>query len=100
MTVKHIVLWNLAATDEAEKAEGMARIEAGLLGLVGKVPSIRSLRVERNGAYPDSNADIAVVADFDDYTGLEAYQVHPDHLEVVAIVRSLVSSRAGIDYEY
>ncbi|AMM21890.1 stress responsive alpha-beta barrel domain-containing protein [Frondihabitans sp. PAMC 28766] len=100
MTVKHIVIWGLAATDETEKAEALATIESALTGLVGRVPSILSLTVGVNGAYPDENSDVAVVADFADYEGLEAYQTHPDHLEVAALIRTLVSSRAAIDYEY
>lgn len=100
MSVKHIVIWSLAATDESEKAEALARISAALTGLVGRVPSIRGLTVGVNGAYPGSNSDVAVVADFDDYAGLDAYQNHPDHLEVAGLVRSLVSGRAAIDYEY
>lgn len=100
MTVKHIVIWTLSATDETEKAEALVRIEGALTGLVGRVPSIRSLTVGINGAYPDKNGDIAVVADFDDFEGLDAYQNHPDHLEVAALVRSFVSGRSAIDYEF
>jgi len=100
MTVKHIVIWNLKATDAGEKAEASARIESALTALVGRVPSIRSLTVALNGAYPDKNADIAVVADFDDYEGLDEYQNHPDHLEAAGIIRSFVSGRSSIDYTY
>lgn len=100
MTVKHIVIWTIDATDETEKAEALVRIEQALTGLVGRIDSIRSLTVGLNGVYPDKNADIAVVADFDDYAGLDEYQNHPDHLEVAALVRTLVSGRSSIDYEY
>lgn len=100
MTVKHIVVWQVAATDETEKAAALATIESALTGLVGTIPSILSLTVGLNGAYPDKNSDIAVVADFADFEGLDAYQNHPDHLEVAALIRTLVSSRAAIDYEY
>ncbi|RKR73053.1 Dabb family protein [Frondihabitans australicus] len=100
MTVKHIVVWTVDAASETEKAEALARIEGLLTGLVGRVPSILSLTVGLNGAYPDRNADIALVADFADYEGLEAYQQHPDHREVSATIATLVSSRAAIDFEY
>ena len=100
MTVKHIVVWKLAATAETEKAEAIARVTSLLTGLVGRIDTIRSLTVGVNGAYPDKNSDIAVVADFDDYDGLEAYQVHPDHKAVAAEIGTLVASRAAIDYEY
>ncbi|MCU1530255.1 MAG: stress responsive alpha-beta barrel protein, partial [Frondihabitans sp.] len=39
-------------------------------------------------------------ADFADFAALDAYQNHPDHLEVAALVRTFVTERAAIDYEY
>ena len=100
MTVRHIVVWTVKATDETEKAEALARMQTLLTGLVGRVPSILSLTVGLNGAYPDKNADIALVAEFADYEGLANYQQHPDHLEVAATIRTLVSSRASIDFDF
>lgn len=100
MTVKHIVIWKLSATDEADKARDTARITELLTGLVGAIDTIRSLTVGVNGAYPEKNSDIAIVADFDDYAGLDTYQEHPAHQAVAAEIRALVSGRAAIDYEY
>lgn len=100
MTVRHIVVWTVKATDETEKAEALARMQTLLTGLVGRIPSILSLTVGLNGAYPDKNADVALVAEFADYEGLANYQQHPDHLEVAATIRTLVSSRASIDFDF
>jgi hypothetical protein len=100
MTIKHIVVWKVRATDEIEKAEALATIEGALTGLIGRVPSIGTLTVGLNVAYPDKNSDIAVVADFADLDALEAYQNHPDHLEVSALIRTLVTERSAIDYQY
>ena len=100
MTVKHIVIWKLAAADETGRAAASARISELLTGLVGTVESIRSLAVGVNGAYPDANSDVAVVSDFDDWEGLEAYIVHPAHQEAATEIRTLVTDRSSIDYEY
>jgi hypothetical protein len=99
VTVKHIVIWTIDG-DEQAKAAASASISELLTSLVGKIDSIRSLTVGTNGIWPEKNADIAIVADFDDYAGLEIYQDHPEHLAVAAEIRALVSGRTSIDYEY
>ena len=98
MTVEHIVIWDLAATDEQGRSAAAARIDELLTGLVGTVESIRDLVVGVNGAYPEKNGDVAVVAHFDDYEGLEAYIVHPAHQEAAAEIRTLVTGRTAIDF--
>ena len=44
MTIRHVVSWKLAATDEAERAEQAARDQAGLESLPAVIPQIRSCR--------------------------------------------------------
>jgi hypothetical protein len=95
--IHHVVAWKLRS--DVDKADGVARIRELLVALDGVVESIRSIEVVANVAYPDQNADVAVVATFDDLAGLEAYQVHPEHQAAAARVRELVTSRAAIDWE-
>ena len=99
MTLRHVVSWKMAAEDPAERAEHAAGIASRLEALVGVVPEIRALSTGVNVAYPEANWDVSLVADFDDLAGLEAYQVHPAHKEVVAYVRSVVGGRSAVDFE-
>jgi hypothetical protein len=97
MTLRHIVVWKLAADDETVRAAHAQEIADRLLALVGVVPTIGTMTVGPNVV--DGNWDVALVADFDDRAALDAYQVHPVHQEVVAYVRSVVSDRAAADFE-
>ncbi len=99
MTIRHVVAWTLAAEDPETRAEHAAEVARRLQSLADVVPSVRSLSAGPNLAYPDVNGHVAIVADFDDLDGLEAYQVHPAHLEVVTYVRSVVASRIAVDFE-
>lgn len=99
MTIRHIVMWKLAAEGAEEKARDAAEMAARLTALVPLIDDIASLRVEQNCAYPDANYDVALIADFADLAALERYQVHPAHQDVVGFVRSVVSGRAAIDFE-
>ncbi|PZE26611.1 Dabb family protein [Curtobacterium sp. MCBD17_013] len=95
--IHHVVAWRLR--DDVVRHEAIAHIRAVLEALDGVVPSIRSIRVVDNVAYPGSNADVAVVATFDDLAGLEAYQVHPEHQAAADTVRGMVTGRTAIDWE-
>lgn len=98
--IKHIVTWKLSATDDPGKQSSFDAVAAVLRPLADSVPSVRSLTVGRNVAYPDTNWDLVLVAEFDDLAGLEAYQVNPDHQAAAAVVRANVEARSGIDYEF
>ena len=97
--IRHVVTWKLAAEDAGERAEQAAEVARRLNALDGVVPQLRSISAGANAAYPDTNWDVTLVADFDSIAALEEYQVHPAHEEVVAYVRSVVASRAAVDFE-
>jgi len=97
--IRHVVAWKLAATEQEQKAADAATISGLLQSLVGVVPSISALSVGPNRAYFESNWDVALVADFESLEGLEAYQSHPAHLEVVPQIKALVSGRVAVDFE-
>lgn len=98
MSIRHIVLWKLAAEDADTRALHAEQIAEKLLALPAEIAEVQSLQVGPNVAYPQTNWDLALVADFADTDALEAYQVHPAHQEVAVFVRSVVSDRAAIDF--
>lgn len=97
--IRHVVTWKLAAEDAGERAAQAIEVARRLNALDGVVPQLRSISAGANAAYPDTNWDVTLVADFDSIAALEEYQVHPAHEEVVAYVRSVVASRAAVDFE-
>lgn len=99
MTLRHVVTWKMAAEDPAERSEHASGVAERLQGLVGLVPSIRALSTGVNALDIAGNWDVTLVADFDDAAGLDAYQVHPAHQEVVAYVRSVAGARSAVDFE-
>ncbi len=97
--LRHVVTWKLASEDVVERAEQAAEVARRLNALDGVVPQLRSISAGANSVYPDANWDVTLIADFDSVEALEQYQVHPAHEEVVAFVRSVVSSRVAVDFE-
>lgn len=99
MTIRHVVSWKLAAEDAATRHEQAVEVARRLTGLQAEIPQILSISAGANVAYPDANWDVTLVADFATLEALEEYQVHPAHVEVAAFVRSVVASRASVDFE-
>jgi hypothetical protein len=97
--IRHVVSWKLNGTDAAARAEQAATITATLTALPAVIPEILSLEVGTNSAYPDSNWDVVLIADYDSLAGLEAYQVHPDHVAATHVIKPLVSARSNVDFE-
>ncbi|MGX9349429.1 Dabb family protein [Microbacterium sp. KNMS] len=99
MAIRHIVLFQLAASDPETRAAHAAEAKERLEALVGVVPGLLELTVSRNAAYDGENHDIVLDALFPDLAALEAYQVHPAHVEAARFVGSVRSGRAAIDLE-
>ncbi|WP_245958677.1 Dabb family protein [Microbacterium bovistercoris] len=97
--IRHVVMWKLASEDAAERAEQAAEVARRLNALDGVVPQLRAVRAGANAVPIDSNWDVALVADVDDVEALDAYQVHPAHVEAAGYIRSVVESRVAVDFE-
>ncbi|MCU1441035.1 MAG: stress responsive alpha-beta barrel protein [Rhodoglobus sp.] len=97
--IRHIVLFTLAATDEAQRASDAAGMKQRLEGLVGQIPGLRTLTVSRDLGTVEGHFDLALVSDHDDNAALEGYQAHPAHKDVLGYVSSVVDKRAVVDFE-
>ncbi len=99
MTIRHVVVWTLATEDTGERSAHAAEIVRRLSALDGVVPELRAITVGAEVLHPGTNADVVLIADFDSAADLDAYQVHPAHVEAARFVRSVVSSRVAVDFE-
>jgi len=97
--IRHIVAFKLAADDAGTRAAQAAEAGRRLEALVGVVPTLRAMRAGANALDLPGNWDLALVADFDDAAGLDAYQVHPAHEEVAAFIGGIRSDRVAVDLE-
>lgn len=101
--VHHVVMWKLKDAPEGSgpgwAADAGRKIREGIEGLRGVVPGILHLEVGVNNAGPEGNWDVVLLTRFADCAGLEAYQVHPAHQAVAAMVRSLVQARSCVDWQ-
>ena len=97
--IRHIVMFTLVATDEAQRESDVAEMRARLRALVGTVPGLVTMSFERDlGLIAEGHWDAVLVSEHEDNAALEAYQAHPAHQEAGAFIRSVTGERATVDF--
>ncbi|MBE0597764.1 MAG: Dabb family protein [Desulfuromonadales bacterium] len=94
--LRHVVFFKFKA--EASEAE-IADLTRQLQQLPGRITEIRSFEVGRDLVRSERSFDLALISTFDDLAALQRYQVHPEHLPVVATVKQLCAGVAAVDFE-
>lgn len=101
--IHHIVMWKLkdqcGQPGSPERQQAARRIKAALEDLVPVVPSLGGLEVGINCLNPQANHDLVLTTWFATPADLQAYQDHPEHKKVGALVRELAETRACVDWE-
>ncbi len=92
--IKHVVCHKYR-----DKAEAPV-IAAKLNGLMGRVPSLRSMETGVNILDSARACDLVLIATFDDRAGLDAYAVDPAHVEVKTYIHKVLESSVSVDYEF
>lgn len=69
-----------------------------LRALEGVVPTLASIEVGVDELGTERSWDLCLITRFADRAGMEAYQVHPAHQEVVAWIKEHASSVAAVDW--
>ncbi|MCM3869686.1 MAG: Dabb family protein [Pyrinomonadaceae bacterium] len=92
----HIVIWKYRADIEQEVREEHVNL---LRALDGVIPSLVSLSVGFDLLRLPRSYDSGLVAVFYDRAGLDAYTIHPAHIKVAELGRSISEHVASVDFE-
>lgn len=99
--IKHIVMFRLKDTDDRTAYENALEAKKRFEDVIANVKELKKGELVINSAdAPESNYTIALICDFDDIEGLNAYQVHPAHVEFAKFIGTIKTERACIDYEF
>lgn len=93
----HIVMWKFCDAEGKTKAENIEIVQNGLEGLMGKVPTLQSIRFFKNEVVCDRNFDAMLVVGTRDEAALDAYKDHPAHKAIAAYVAKVTCGRAAVD---
>ena len=93
--IKHIVTWKLK---EENKIDNAKKIKEILEALPSKISLIKKLEVginENGGEY-----GVILITEFNSYEDLKNYDVHDEHQKVKAFIKTVVTDRVAVDYEF
>ena len=93
--VKHIVM--LDFKDENKK-ENLEKVKAMLEALVQTVPTLITMEVGINFSDEERAMDLSLYSTFENKAGLEAYAIHPAHLEVITFIKTVATGSKVSDY--
>ena len=94
--IRHIVMFKLQALNREESLKEAVTLAKTLTSL----KEVASGEVVSNHKDADpTNYDFALVFDFVSFEELNAYQVHPEHLKLKALLKDKIQARSCIDYE-
>ena len=91
----HIVIWKYRSdvTEEVRKQH----VES-LRRLATAIPEVRSLKAGFDVLHLPRSYHTGLVAVFDDRAALDAYTVHPDHVKVADLGKSIGEHVASVDF--
>lgn len=79
--------------------ENIVKARAALLSMKGEIEVLRDLQVEINIRQGDASYDILLVTKFSSMEDLDAYLIHPVHVEVSKYIAGVLESGAAVCYE-
>lgn len=88
----HVVCFKFDATDIAEEAARRLR------DMAGKIPELLSIEAGVDVVRSPRSYDVALITKFKDLNGLEAYQVHPVHVEVASYIKANSKGAVAVDF--
>ena len=97
--IKHIVMWNVAASSHEERRENIDRVRSAFEGLRGSIPGLLRLEIGVDFSEAAYACDVVLYSEFESREALAAYATHPAHLSVRDQLEGLRTARHQVDYE-
>ncbi|WP_428738397.1 Dabb family protein [Sulfurimonas sp.] len=93
--VVHIVMFKFK---EENKALNLAKVQAKLEKLEELIDELKTMEVGINFTEADRAMDLALYSTFESQEDLQAYAIHPEHLNVVALIKEVTVESKVVDY--
>lgn len=97
--IVHVVAWRLNGAGEAERREQARTVVAAVEATRGRIPGLLSLEAGVNVVASPDAWDVGAIMVFASRADLDAYQSHPAHLAMKAVIGPLRSARSQLDFE-
>lgn len=93
--IVHIVMFRFK---EENRESNLEDVSAKLNALVDLIPSLNSMEVGIDFSKSERSFDMSIYTTFDSKEALKEYAVHPEHLKVVELIKSVTLESKVVDY--
>ena len=93
--IVHIVMFKFK---EENFDKNIKEVTAKLNALVPLIPELKCLEVGVDFSRSERAFDLSLYSTFSTKDDLKAYAVHPEHLKVVELIKSVTSESKVVDY--
>jgi stage III sporulation protein SpoIIIAA len=93
--IVHIVMFRFK---EENRDTNIEEVRKRLNALVELIPTLKSMEVGVDFSRTDRAFDLSLYSTFDTKEDLKAYAVHPEHLKVVELIKSVTVESKVVDY--
>lgn len=94
-----MVIHNLLIRLQDNSSENIAKTQALLLSMQGKIEVVRDLKVKPDIRRTEASYDLALIAKFDSFADFQTYLPHPEHVKVATQLKTLIAGVANVVYE-
>lgn len=94
--IVHIVMFKFR---NESKESNIKEVVKRLNALVELIPELRSMEVGVNFTDSERAFDLSLYSMFDTKEDLASYAIHPEHLKVVELIKSVTLESKVVDYE-
>ncbi|HEY9203257.1 MAG TPA: Dabb family protein [Sulfurimonas sp.] len=94
--IVHIVMFKFR---NESKESNIKEVVKKLNALVELIPELRSMEVGVNFTDSERAFDLSLYSTFDTKEDLASYAIHPEHLKVVELIKSVTLESKVVDYE-
>jgi len=84
---------------DESKESNIQEVVKRLNALLELIPELKSMEVGVNFTDSERAFDLSLYSTFDTKEELQAYAVHPEHLKVVELIKSVTLESKVVDYE-
>ncbi|QOY52860.1 Dabb family protein [Candidatus Sulfurimonas baltica] len=93
--IVHIVMFKFK---EENRDSNIEEVVKRLNSLVELIPTLKSMEVGVDFSRTERAFDMSLYSTFDTKEDLQAYAVHPEHLKVVELIKSVTLESKVVDY--
>ena len=93
--IVHIVMFKFK---EEDKDENLQKVKVLLEALPSKIDELKMIEVGIDFNQSERAFDLSLYSTFDSKEALNIYAVHPAHLEVVEVIKSVTLESKVVDY--